>query len=267
MRWSMIAMVVLVGCSKKTPDVPAAIVNAVAKPPADAVSAIAPLVHRAATPDAAWAHLEKPPIETKPLFGPYKTLDALCADIKAPTQCEFGKEAVGGPFLEIALAKVELPDTGAENEDPVTGAREHVAIRTAAGWFAMPHVADVGNQSGWTASAKRVDQRLVLEYEYEARTHGRWAEDYENGVIVCAVTSQSAVACTDQIPTVSFSTDTASRDDPQGVTTAKLACHAELEADHLIISEGAGKDIPKPKPPACAGLTYGGDHPITFPTD
>jgi hypothetical protein len=270
MRW-WIAAVLLIGCSKKAQEAPPAAVIAVTKTPADAAAivsvSVTPAAHHAATPEASWPRLEKPPVGTTALYGPYQALDEFCAEIKASTQCEWAQEPGEGPFLSIAHVKVEAPETGEQSEDPVKDAREHIAIRTAAGWFAMPSVAYVGNQSGWSATAKLVDQRLVLSYDYEARTHGRWAEDYENGVIVCGITSKNVVACTDQIPTVSYSTETESRDDPQGLTTAKFACHAELKADHLIISEGAGKGIPKPRRPACKTLAYAGDQPITFPQD
>ena len=204
------------------------------------------------------------------LQGPFPSTAAICAAFAIPNgRCE--TEAISGvatPFLEAAVLVTDNVEPPTDPNDPRGGwANASLALRTTAGWFLAAHVGFRANYTNWRPTATMVGERVVIAYESEEATEGRWGSENESGIIACGAAASGKVACTPKVASESYTAETEDREDPSGKITVAFRCAVSLAAgDHLVVTEIAkGTEGHPPVPGACAKRPYWGDHVVAFP--
>ena len=209
-------------------------------------------------------------VDALALQGPFPSTAAICTAFAIPNgRCE--TEAISGvatPFLEAAVLVTDNVEPPTDPNDPRGGwANASLALRTTAGWFLAAHVGFRANYTNWRPTATMVGERVVIAYESEEATEGRWGSENESGIIACGAAASGKVACTPKVASESYTAETEDREDPSGKITVAFRCAVSLAAgDHLVVTEIAkGTEGHPPVPGACAKRPYWGDHVVAFP--
>jgi hypothetical protein len=186
-------------------------------------------------------------ITAHPPVGPFPDLSAVCAALDTKESrdrfegCHPGERDLlegDGPFLRIGEVAVWEPT--APYAMPVRTV--HLAVQTRAGWYVLPAIGDTGNRySGLSFDPARAGSGLVITYQSDMSTAGRFASRVEEGIIACEVTA-GAVACTPMIPAHKYSPqiNTQAPGWPSS-TTVELACTVAYHDRAVTIA-------PMPKP-------------------
>jgi hypothetical protein len=179
--------------------------------------------------------------------GPFPSLSAVCAalDRKESEDRYEGchglenDELGGGPFVRTGEVTTWEP---LEHDYDMPVRLEYFALQTRAGWYVLPKLGDTGNRySSLFVQADRAGSGLLLHYQYDLATAGRFASTVEEGVIACEVVA-GAAACTPKIATHTYSSSMeTSQPDWPVQTNVMSACTASY-------AKGAITIAPMPKP-------------------
>ena len=218
----------------------------------------------------AWPSLAGADIVAIALPGPYRELARVCSALgrDAPDTCET-RELDELDRSPLQLGSVRTWEPQASDSD-MPERHDHVAVHASAGWFVMPAFAETGNRySGFSVEPELAGDALVLRYTYDLATSGRFANEVEDGIVVCKAVDR-AVACTPKIATHKRSSqmDTSAPDWPSS-TQVELACTASYANGAITIAATAmDPDAPElwseSAANACTALAYAGVHRVTF---
>ena len=193
-----------------------------------------------------------------PLAGAYAKLDDVCAaltdgsddgsDDESPTCTSNEDTPIGaGPITALGWVRVWVSASPPNTYAAPDARMNHLAVQARGRWYLMPSFADTGNRyASFFYQGEIVGDVLVVRYQIETPTAGRFAGDTERGVVACKYVA-GAVACTPKVVTGQYSQsmDTSQPDWPT-TTTVFLACTATFANGALTLAPAAAAEPDEP---------------------